>query len=198
MKIIPLEQGSKEWLDWRCTKITSSDAPVILGLNRYSNPRKLYNEKMGLTPPQSTNFHMERGTLFEPIARQLFIEATGIDVTPMVVEHDELSWMGASLDGIDKSRRTIIEIKCPAWSQHENEISPMHRAQMQHHLYATGAEICFYVTYIDHLEQKINIIEVSRDEKSMQEMIKVEYAFYKEFICGFKQPPLRWKYKHAA
>lgn len=198
MKIIPYEQASEEWLEWRSEKITSSDASVILGLNKYSNANKLWHEKMGLTPPKTSNYHMERGTRLEPIARELFIETTGIDVVPIVVESSEFSWMGASLDGIDKSKRTIVEIKCPAWSQHSNEILPMYKAQMQHHLYATGAEMCFYVTYIEHLEQKINIIEVSRDEQFMQKMVDAEYAFYKEFLCGFKQPPLKWKYKKDA
>jgi putative phage-type endonuclease len=198
MRLIDLEQGSEEWLQWRSERITSSDAAVILGLNKYSNPNKLWHEKMGLVPRKITNHHMERGKLLEPAARELFIETTGIDVVPMVVESSELFWMGASLDGIDKSRRIIVEIKCPAWSQHENEIVPMYKAQVQHHLYTTGAEMCFYVTYIEHLEQKINIIEVSRDEQFMQNMIDAELAFYKEFLCSFKQPPLRWRYKKAA
>lgn len=198
MIIIPIEQGSDEWLKWRAERITSSDASVILGLNRYSNARKLWQEKMSIAPRQSTNHHMERGKLLEPVARDLFIETTGIDVVPMVVESSEFFWMGASLDGIDKSRRVIVEIKCPDWQSHENEIMPMYKAQVQHHLYATGAEICYYVTYVGHLEQKINIIEVSRDEQFMQRMIDAELAFYKEFLCVFKEPPLRWKYKHAA
>jgi len=199
MKIIPLEQGSDDWLAWRKEKITASDAAIILRLNKYTNPTILWEEKMEVIPPKLSNEHMERGKLLEPIARELFIEQTNIDVRPLVVEHDELLWMGASLDGINKTGETIVEIKCPAIGGHlkalNNDIEPMYRAQMQHQLYVTGAEICYYVTYNENHEQRLNILEVSRDEKFMQDMIDAEFEFYKEFLSAFKKPPLNWKYK---
>lgn len=199
MKIISFQQGSKEWLDWRKTKITASDASVILRSNRYTNPTALWEEKMEIIPAQPTNEHMERGKLLEPVARELFIEQTGIHVEPLVVEHDNFYWMGASLDGIDKSRRTLVEIKCPLISGHmaamNGEITPMYKAQMQHQLYVTDAEMCFYVTYNEHHEQRMNILEVTRDEKFIQNMIAAEFTFYTEFLCAFKKPPLDWKYK---
>ncbi len=202
MKIIDLEQGSKEWLDWRKSRITASDASVILRSNRYTNPTKLWEDKMEISAPKFSNHHMERGKLLEPIARDLFIETTGIHIDPLVIEHDSFFWMGASLDGIDKSRRIIVEIKCPEISGHQaalnNEIPPMYKAQMQHQLYATEAEMCFYVTYNQQHEQRLSILEVSRDEKFMQNMINAELEFYEEFICAFKKPPLTWKYKNAA
>lgn len=202
MKIISVEQGSQDWLSWRKERITASDAAVILRLNRYSNPTKLWEEKMEVIPAQPTNHHMERGKLLEPIARELFIEQTGIHVEPLVVEHDNFFWMGASLDGIDSSRRVLVEIKCPELGGHlealNKDIKPMYRAQMQHQLYATDAEMCFYVTYNEHHEQKMSIIEVTRDEKFMQNMINAELEFYKEFIGVFKKPPLNWKPKKAS
>ena len=202
MKIISVEQGSDDWLSWRRERITASDAAVILRLNRYINPTTLWEEKMEIIPNQPTNEHMERGKLLEPVARKLFIEQTGIHVEPLVVEHDNFFWMGASLDGIDKERKVIVEIKCPALSGHEaalnNEIKPMYKAQMQHQLYATDAEMCFYVTYNENHEQKLSILEVSRDEKFMQNMIEAEFAFYDEFLSVFRKPPLNWKYKKAA
>lgn len=202
MKIIHLDQGSKEWLDWRKKRITASDASAILRMNRYTNPTTLWDEKMEVISCQPTNHHMERGKLLEPVARELFIEQTGIHVEPLVIEHDNFFWMGASLDGIDKSRRVIVEIKCPEMHGHEaalnNEIKPMYKAQMQHQLYATETEMCFYVTYNENHSQKLNILEVSRDEKFIENMIAAELQFYKEFLSVFKRPPLNWKYKKAA
>lgn len=202
MKIISIQQGSDEWLAWRRERITASDAAVILRSNRYTNPTILWEEKMQIIPQQSTNYHMERGRLLEPEARELFIEQTGIHIESLVIEHDNFFWMGASLDGIDKSRRVIVEIKCPAMSGHEaalnNEIKPMYKAQMQHQLYATEAEMCFYVTYNENHQQKLSILEVSRDEKFMQNMVDAELTYYREFLCGFKKPPLTWKYKKVA
>ncbi len=202
MKIISVEQGSDEWLSWRRERITASDAAVILRLNRYTSPTNLWDEKMEVIPCQPSNENMERGKLLESVARELFIEQTGIHVEPLVVEHDNFLWMGASLDGIDKSRRTIVEIKCPLMTGHEaalnNEIKPIYKAQMQHQLYTTDAEMCFYVTYNENHSQKLSILEVSRDEKFMQNMIEAELQFYNQFLSVFKRPPLNWKYKKNA
>jgi len=202
MKIIPVTQGSDEWLAWRKEKITASDASVILRSNRYTNPVTLWEEKMDLIPSQPTNDHMERGKLLEPFARKLFIEQTGIHVEPLVIESDNLFWMGASLDGIDPSRKILVEIKCPIITGHiaaiNNEIKPMYRDQMQHQMAATGAEMCFYITYNEFHEQPLNILEVPRDEKHIESMIEAEEAFFKEFLCGWKRPPSNWKYKKAA
>lgn len=202
MKIISIQQGSEDWLNWRRERITASDAAIILRSNRYTTPRTLWEEKMQIIPAQTSNEHMDRGRLLEPIARNMFIEQTGIYVEPLVVEHDNFFWMGASLDGIDASRKVLVEIKCPLLSGHEdamnNQILPMYKAQMQHQLYVTETDICYYVTYNENHYQKLNILEVPRDEKFMQDMVDAELAFYKEFLCGFKKPPPRWKYQKTA
>lgn len=203
MRIIPVEQGSQDWLDWRKRKITASDASIILRTNKYSNPRTLWEEKMDLIPSKPSNEHMERGKNLEPIARNLFIQQTGIHVEPLVVENDNLFWMGASLDGIDATKKILVEIKCPAMEGHiaalNKEIKPMYRDQMQHALAVTGAEICFYITYNESHEQPLNVLEVARDDKAIDNMIEAEEAFYKEFMCGsFKCPETTWKYKKAA
>lgn len=202
MRIIPLEQGSQHWLDWRKTRITGSDASIILRSNKYSNPLKLWEEKMDHMPSQPVNEHMERGINLEPVARKLFIEQTGIHVEPLVIENDNLFWMGASLDGIDETKKIIIEIKCPALAGHvaaiNQEIKPMYRDQMQHALAATQADICFYITYNQSHEQPLNILEVARDEKAIESLMRAEEAFYFEFMCGsFKSPSADWKYKAA-
>jgi len=204
MRIIPVKQGSQEWLDWRKAKITASDASVILRTNKYSNPRTLWEEKMDLISPKRPNKHMERGRTLEPVARNLFIQQTGVHVEPLVVEHDDLYWMGASLDGIDDSEDIIVEIKCPMIGGHLGslifgEILPMYRAQMQHALYVTGARICYYVTYNEQWEEKMSIQEVTPDEGFIQHLVEAETTFYKEFMCGsFKCPDTDWRYKKAA
>lgn len=203
MRIINIEQGSQAWLDWRKSKITATDASVILRSNKYSNPRIMWEEKMDLIRPKLPNKHMQRGRTLEPVARDLFIKQTGIHVEPLVVEHDEFFWMGASLDGIDECEDILVEIKCPMIGGHVaaliyGEILPMYKAQMQHQLFVTDAQICYYVTYNEQTEEKLSIIEVTRDENFIQEMVEAEEAFYKEFMCGsFKCPEESWRYKKA-
>ena len=93
-------QGSDAWKIFRKHKIMASEAAIIMGSNPWKTPHKLWSQKVGNIPEDQSNERMEKGTRLEPIARQLLIERTGINFTPALILHQELDWMGASLDGI--------------------------------------------------------------------------------------------------
>jgi putative phage-type endonuclease len=196
MKIISLQQGSQEWLDWRESKIAATDASIIMGLNPFKNVVTLWKEKLSIVAAPPANEHMRRGQELEPIARALFIEETGIDVEPLVIESDKYSWMGASLDGIDATRKIIVEIKCPSADTHllaaNGGIKPYYEAQMQHQLYASEAEICYYVSYNTGCDPKFVVLEITRNEEFIKEMIACEEKFYHDNLCGMKQPEGDW------
>ncbi len=46
MKIIDLEQGTPEWLEWRKNGIGSSDIATIMGANPYQTPYQLWEENL--------------------------------------------------------------------------------------------------------------------------------------------------------
>ena len=46
--MIELEQGSPEWLSWRRTVITATDASVIMGNNPWETPYSCWQRKLGL------------------------------------------------------------------------------------------------------------------------------------------------------
>ena len=151
MKKINLEQGSPEWLAWRKTVITATDASIIMGNNPWDTPFKCWQRKLGLIEEKTSNEAMERGKRLEPEARAKFIEHHGIDVKPAVVESTEFDFLGASLDGITQLGGTLLEIKCGGAKLHDmaarGEIPEYYRDQMQHQLLVTGAEKCFYYSY---------------------------------------------------
>ena len=151
MKIIELEQGSQEWLSWRKTVITATDASIIMGNNPWTTPYKCWQRKLGLIEEQKSNEAMERGKRLEPDARAQFIEKYGIDMTPVVVESSEFEFLGASLDGISKLGNHILEIKCGGEKLHNMAthgiIPDYYMDQMQHQLLVTRAEKCFYYSY---------------------------------------------------
>lgn len=197
MKIISLQQGSAEWLDWRKTKITATDASSIMGLNEFKDVKTLWREKLDMVAAPPANERMLRGQKLEPEARALFIEEMGINVEPLVVESEEFYWMGASLDGIDDSRKIIIEIKCPSVDSHTLAIAggirPSYKAQMQHQLCTAEAEICYYVSYNPSYDPYLNIIEVYRDDAFIEEMIEKERYFFEQCICRNEEPMGDWK-----
>ena len=41
-RLINLEQGTYEWLEWRMGGLGASDAPVVMGVSPYSTSRTLW------------------------------------------------------------------------------------------------------------------------------------------------------------
>lgn len=191
MKIINLEQGTPEWLSWRKTVITATDASAIMGVNPWVTPYKCWQRKLGLIEEQKSNDAMQRGQRLEPEARAQFIERYGIEMTPMVVESSEFDFLGASLDGISQFRRFILEIKCGGTKLHDMAsqgiIPEYYTHQMQHQLLVTGAEKCFYYSY----NGKDGIcLEVFPDPKFIESFMPKAREFWKS-IAFFDPPPLQ-------
>jgi putative phage-type endonuclease len=151
MKIIQLEQGSQEWLAWRKTVITATDASIIMGNNPWDTPYSCWQRKLGFIEEKKSNEAMERGKRLEPEARAHFVKSHGVDMIPAVVESTEFEFLGASLDGISERYNVLLEIKCGGSKLHEKaakgEIPEYYRDQMQHQLLVTGASKCFYYSY---------------------------------------------------
>lgn len=194
MRFIGLEQGSAEWLKWRSSRITATDSSIITGHNPYRDQKTLWKEKFGMLPAQKDNAAMARGRELEPVARALFIEKMKIEVNPAVVEHDEMWWLGASLDGIDASGKYLIEIKCPKLQTHlaasNFDIPIYYQIQMQHQLACTGAELCFYVSYCPNLTDDLCLVinEILPRPKFIDRMIYWENEFFKNNMCQWKEP----------
>jgi len=149
MKKINLEQGTEPWLAWRKTVITATDAPAILGSSPWTSAYKCWQKKLGLIDEQKSTEAMERGKTMEPEARAHFIERYGIEMEPAVVESSVYDFLGASLDGM--CDREILEIKCGGTKLHtmasEGIIPQYYLDQIQHQLFVTGAERCYYYSY---------------------------------------------------
>lgn len=178
-------QGTEEWHKLRKTKITATDAAVIMGTSHWKTPLQLYHEKLSDAPPSPANERMQRGLDLEPLARQLFCLKTGHKMIPKVVVKD---WMMASLDGINYWDE-ILEIKCPGTKDHSIAISgkvPDHYyPQLQHQMYVCNSEKSFYFSF-DGFDGVI--VEVLRDNKYIQKLINEEKKFYECLIN--KTPPI--------
>jgi predicted phage-related endonuclease len=92
MNIIPLEQGTEEWLRYRRGHAMASETPSLLGSALYYpfTAFQLWLNKKGLAAaPQHPG--MRVGLEFEPLARAKFREIYGVlRCEPCVVEEDTL------------------------------------------------------------------------------------------------------------
>lgn len=187
--IISVEQGSQQWLDLRKTKITATDASVILGVNPWVFPEMLMARKKGIIEPEEVNQAMLRGQRLEPIARKLYEQRAGFNVTPTVrIGDGPYDWAMCSTDGegeipSSSPKKICIEIKSgiKAFDMAcKGHIPDYYLAQVQHILWITGFECCHYCAFDG--EENLKVISVIRNEKFIQEMVEKEYEFYKRMI----------------
>lgn len=188
MRKIDFEQGSFEWLQWRKSLLTATDAAMLMGVSPYVTPYKGWQRKIGQIEEQAVNSAMLRGQRDEPRARKMFIEEYGINMTPCCIQSETYNFLGASLDGISDCGQYLLEIK----SQNVDAIKQLgipehHMFQMQHQLLCTDntAKKCFYVTIWGN---EIYTIEVFPDEAWSKDYLIKSMDFWERII--FFDPPL--------
>ncbi len=178
MKVIPVLQKSKAWLDYRSSHICASEAAVLLGLSPYKTIEQLYREKtQGFE--QAPNAYMLRGVELEPIALKKFEEETGLVMFPMVGENEKIPWMAASFDGVTICHDAIVEIKCNGKKNHslalKGEIPQYYNAQLQHQISVSGLDFSYYYSFDG---QNGVILEVKRDQAFIDIMLEKEFEFW--------------------
>ena len=192
MRKVALEQGSQAWLEWRKGLLTATDAAMLMGISPYVTPYKGWQRKVGQAQEQAVNSAMLRGQRDEPIARSMFIEQYGINMTPCCIESDTYNFLGASLDGISDCGEYLLEIKSQNMdSIKENGVPGHHMAQMQHQLLCTdgSAKKCFYVTICGN---EIHTVEVLPDPKWIEKYVPKAQEFWKGIIF-FEAPTMTSK-----
>jgi len=179
-------QGTQEWKALRKTKITGTDAPIIVGASHWKTRVQLYREKTGEDFDQPINERMQRGIDLEPVARDLFCMKTGLHVEPRVIVKD---WAMASLDGIDSSGKNVVEIKCLSKKYHNEALLGMVPAhyfpQLQHQIFVAEVDKAYYFSF-DGFDGVT--VEVHRDDSFIKDMVRQEQEFYDCMMS--KTPPL--------
>lgn len=180
MKIIPLNQGSDEWLTFRKQKLGASDAPIILNESPWTSPMQLWERKLGIALEQIESKAMSRGHALEHEARCAFMIMKNMTVTPEVIQHGTHDWMIASLDGLSVCKKYAVEIKCPGRDDHlsalQGVIPKKYYPQLQHQIAVTGLDMIYYFSYDGNQNA---LIEIKRDQEYIDKMIEEELKFYK-------------------
>lgn len=173
-RIVPLQQNSVEWHEWRKLKIGASMAPTIMGENPYQTPLQLW-EKIVKNIQTPDNQFMARGREMEPVARAWANEVLEEDYQPTCVEMVAYPFIIASLDGYTDKEGIVqsIEIKWPSSSNFDPQI---YRAQMQHHMMTLSTR------YNNMVIKNEKIIRFERDEEYIQKLLKAELDFYRRLI----------------
>ena len=96
-----MNQNTREWLEYRLQGIGASDAPIIMGKSEHKTKLQLFDEKYNkiINEDDGKNFVAEKGHRLEAWARPGLEFLTGQPWKPALVEHEQFSFIRASLDG---------------------------------------------------------------------------------------------------
>lgn len=152
MKTVNLQQGTPEWKQWRSSRFTASDAPVMLGISPYRTRESLLREKaLGEAPEhsESTLALFAEGHRAEGLARAMVERIIDDELYPTVAEDDD-GQLAASLDGMTLDGDTLFEHKLlnDDLRRCRDEGAPIpehYRAQMEQQLMVTGAREVLFV-----------------------------------------------------
>lgn len=197
MRLLDLEQRSQTWLAWRQAGITATESSVILGLNPYMTPWRLWCEKVGRAQPAdlSANPLVRFGIEHEDEVRQLF-ELKHLDVVmPACGEFDEDPIFRASFDGLTSAMEPV-EIKCPSEMTIldvkqrglESDACRLYRIQVQHQLMVSGAQHGWLV-FFDRTTNDLIEFVIERDEDLIAEIRSKGREFFDRFVAKRKEPP---------
>lgn len=174
----------KEWLAWRNKGLGGSDASIVCGINKYKSPMQLWLEKTGKIIPEEAGEAAYWGTQLEPIIREEFVKRSNLEVIkePNILQHSQLSFMLANLDGIvidSINGKCIFEAKTASQyklDQWQNDIPEEYVLQVQHYFAVTGYAMAYVAVLIGGNQFKYTVIK--RDEELINMLIKIESDFW--------------------
>lgn len=188
--LVQVTQNSPEWLEFRSTRIGASDVPIIMGKSPYKTALELWREKKGeIQPKNSQNPAINKGHEYEPIARKIYEDATGLVYSPAVFVRNTLDYLMASLDGYNYETRTAVEIKYQGLATHLSDVIAEHyMIQMQTQMLVSGCTMVYLISYNpEALDSPIRAIEVTADKKMQSEILAAVIKFKQSLDDGI--PP---------
>jgi hypothetical protein len=179
-------QGSQEWLQARCGKVTASRVHDIVATTKsggYTAGRKNYLAELvterltGVPAPSYQSPAMLWGIECEHKARFAYALDHGVEVEEVgFVPHPRITDAGCSPDGLLRTNG-LLEIKCPNTATMIEVLlgaktDPGYINQMQFQLACTGRQWCDLVTYDPRLPapMQMHVTHFERDDKAIAEL----------------------------
>lgn len=197
-----MEQGTTEWFQARCGKVTASRVADIIAKTRsgYSASRDNYMaqlvcERMTGAPAESfTNAAMQWGTEQEPFARAAYESLKDILVEQVgFITHPRIDQAGASPDGL-VGLFGLVEIKCPNTATHiqtllDQKVPEKYITQMQWQMACTQRQWCDFVSFDPRMAQGLQLFvkRIEFDAQFVTELEKEVIFFLQELESKIEQ-----------
>lgn len=170
--------------------IGASDAIAVMGVSPWLTPNELWAVKTERKRPQKSMPWMRRGLELEPIARREYERLTGIKVESVCVEHDSVSYLLATLDGVNFTHQKLVEIKCPGEKDHamalRGRIPDKYVWQLVHQLAITGYSQMDYFSFDG---ERGVILSFKRDLGLEKRLLHAHREFWKSVVRDIEPTP---------
>ncbi len=176
----------EEWLRYRKTGLTGTDAGAITGMNPYVSAFQIYQDKITEEITESDSERMRQGRDLEAYVAKRFEEETGLKVrnANAIYQNEAHPIMLADFDRLIIGQKAGLECKTVspyAGEQWKDEKIPLHyQLQVQHYLAVSGFD-CWYVAALI-LGQEFLIRKIVRDEELIKDLITIEERFWNENV----------------
>lgn len=187
-------QGSPEWLRWRSEGITATEAAVIMFPDQYKSALTVYNQKVGIAPPDDQSDpdgFFEWGHILEDdLVRKfktLHPELAGTVTQGRLYQRN---WAKCSLDAqcvLADGTPCIIECKSSQSASKWNPYPEKYFAQVQWQMYVTGIRKAIIIAVICEGGYHYIEREVEYSPKFVEEMLYKCLDIYR--CVQFKKVP---------
>lgn len=182
-------QGGADWLLLRQSMITATNISAIMGINPWATALALWEEKLGIRLPQKLNDKMAEGMALEVHARDYFNKQHQSDYEPVVLQHGEISYLMASLDGLNR-KGEVLEIKCGKGSHElakQGIVPEYYLSQLNCQMFCANVKTAIYFSYRSDDDNYLIVVE--RDDVFIDKMLIEVHKFYR-MLLDFTPPPL--------
>lgn len=176
----------EEWLTLRKTGIGGSDAGAICGLNPYSSPMKVYQDKTQGETEEADNESMRQGRDLEDYVARRFMEETGLKVrrSGQMYRSEAYPFMLANVDRLIVGQDAGLECKTASaynadkWK--DGKIPPHYLVQCLHYMAVTGKRAWYLAVVI--LGREFQYRKITWNEEVIRKLIAVEQIFWMQHV----------------
>lgn len=214
MEIIKLTQNTPDWERWRSDSLSlgASDAPAIWGVDKYTSPRMLFEEKLygrvASGRKQLNEFLIEKSRLFEARGHAMSgLETDREYKRGVCAEHSEFRFIKASFDGLNVGIKRFWENKYVGVDNYmavRNSPQSIHVTaagkvpaakllrrylpQLCQQSFVSGFLECDFTVYNDQ-EDDTRTMEITFDPDYVKRMMEKVFAF-RDLLVSQTPPPL--------
>ena len=180
------DMSREEWLRLRKAGIGGSDAGSICGLNPFSSPIAVYQDKISEDIADFDNESMRQGRDLEDYVAKRFTEETGKKVrrANVIFKNADYPFMFANVDRMIVGEDAGLECKTASaysadkWK--DGHIPESYQIQCHHYMAVTGAKAWYIAVVI--LGREFIWHKIERDEELIQNLISIEKDFWNNHV----------------